>query len=343
VIRSELSGHVAGELREANVKHSRSILLLGLFACSVTACQGEVSLGNNDLAVKPGSNQPKGQSCKQKDQGWTELLRGAWSLAPGEEAFYCAKTTVVEDTYLRAARGAHALGTHDAVLSFGDSTGPDGFDLCTEELSGRTAITTSPAGTHEVEAAEGAAVLVSRGQQIVLRLHVFNTSPLVLEGESIQEVKQAPASSITVVRDTLDLGLLPQHALEVPAQATCEPHADLISHDFEIAPGSEEELCLLQTVSEDVTFTDIEALTPPGTHSVVMSAGEPIGPDGLVPSPGCDFAEHVIFGATAGSHRLTAPDGFGVRVPAGLQLRLNLHVVNVTAAQLRGTAGFRVR
>jgi hypothetical protein len=326
------------------VKHSQSLLFVGFFACSVSACQGEVSLGNNDQAVKPDSKPPKGQSCQGNDPEWTELLRGSWSLDPGEEVFYCVRKTIDEDAYLGAARGTHALGTHDAVLSAGAPTGPDGLELCNDELPGQTAIMTSPSGTHEVEAAEGAAVLLSAGQQVVLRVHAFNTSTQLLVPESLQQVKSVPAASVTVVREALDLGLLPEHELEAPADASCGSHTDLITHEWELAPGSEQHVCVRQTLTNDVTFTDIQALTPLGTHSVVLSAGAPVVPDGI--DPACDPAAseaNVIFGAAEGNHRLTSPDGFGVHIGAGTQLLLNLHVVNVTPMSIGGTAGFRVR
>ena len=86
-----------------------------------------------------------------------------------------------------------------------------------------------------------------------------------------------------------------------------------------------------------------EAISPTGTHHTLLTVGEPDAPDGLTPCNAGANKLLSVYGSGVGPETLEFPEGVAMRIPAGTQLLLNLHLFNTSDQDLSGTSGTRVR
>lgn len=132
-------------------------------------------------------------------------------------------------------------------------------------------------------------------------------------------------------------------APDAAAPSPDEGFAPLLTGDWTVPPGSEDYLCVRHTVEEDLLVAAFEAINPVGTHHTLLTAGPPDVPDGIAP---CDAGTNhriSLYGSGVGTNPMVFPDGVAVRIPAGTQLLLNLHLFNTSAEPLSGTSGTRFR
>jgi hypothetical protein len=123
-------------------------------------------------------------------QGFVPLLAGDWSLPPGEEGYYCVRATASEDMYVRAFRPIAPIGTHHTALAFDLNGGPDGGFPCEAKDAGFRLIFGSGLGTETYELPDGVAMKLPAGEQIILNLHLYNTSDAELTGRSGVEIER---------------------------------------------------------------------------------------------------------------------------------------------------------
>jgi hypothetical protein len=127
----------------------------------------------------------------------------------------------------------------------------------------------------------------------------------------------------------------------------------LMAYDWTVDPGVEAYYCGYQTLSEDLYISDFRPLMPDGTHHVVLGYQDPAHEDGYVPAvegvpptpdvcTGVTFGDVFAFAATVGTQELSMPEGVAVKIPAGQQLVLGLHVLNSTAAPVTARSGVAV-
>jgi hypothetical protein len=118
----------------------------------------------------------------------------------------------------------------------------------------------------------------------------------------------------------------------------------LISASWELAPNEETTYCQRVTLTEDVYFRGVRALNPPGTHHTATTVGAPSAgaPDGLTRDCGSALSPQGIFGSGVGTDQVIYPPGVGLRLRAGQQVLLNLHVYNSTDQPLAGTSGTEI-
>lgn len=117
----------------------------------------------------------------------------------------------------------------------------------------------------------------------------------------------------------------------------------LVSGDWSLPAGMENYQCVRVTIEEDLFFAGFDPIDPEGTHHSVLSVGDVSGPDGISPcGPGTNNGTS-LFGAGVGTNLLEFPEGVAVRIPAGQQLLLNLHLFNVSPDVLSGTSGLRAK
>jgi hypothetical protein len=120
---------------------------------------------------------------------------------------------------------------------------------------------------------------------------------------------------------------------------------ELVGADFEIVPGSEPYICTTLTATEDIYITGLKDESPPGTHHTVVSVapiGEPDGEDRTYPCDVGDNEMQMLFASGVGSDELAMPDGVAIRVAAGQQIKLNVHLYNATTETLTGRAAVMV-
>jgi hypothetical protein len=126
-----------------------------------------------------------------------------------------------------------------------------------------------------------------------------------------------------------------------PDPPATEPNWEMIvTADWELAPNQERYFCQRVTLKEDLYVSAIKAVNPLGTHHTALTAAASASmPDGLTECSSGGLAPQGIFGSGVGTDPVTYPQGVGLRLRAGQQLLLNLHVFNVTNERLRGTSG----
>jgi hypothetical protein len=117
----------------------------------------------------------------------------------------------------------------------------------------------------------------------------------------------------------------------------------LIEGDWDLPVNDEGYFCVRKTVAATVFVRAFRPVIPLGTHHTVLTIGEPSGPDGIESCSTATNADRMIFGSGVGTNELTMPEGVAIRLQAGDQLLLNLHVYNEsTTKPLSGTSGTEV-
>ena len=105
--------------------------------------------------------------------------------------------------------------------------------------------------------------------------------------------------------------------------------------------------CARFTIPEDMYITNIIAQAPTGTHHTVLTfAGQngTSGPDGDQDSCGVGTIGRVmLYASGVGTSPLDFPAGVGVKVSAGQQLHLNLHLFNATDDPITGETAILVK
>jgi hypothetical protein len=112
---------------------------------------------------------------------------------------------------------------------------------------------------------------------------------------------------------------------------------ELISSPWTIQPG-EEYQCERLTVTEDIWIKAFRSDGPLGSHHSVLTVGDG-GADGTFPCEAGSNEPAMIYGAGVNTNDITMPDGVAMKVPAGSQLNLNLHLFNTQPTDaLSGTS-----
>jgi hypothetical protein len=116
----------------------------------------------------------------------------------------------------------------------------------------------------------------------------------------------------------------------------------LLSGDWTIPAGTEDYACVRHTLTEDIYVRALQAINPLGTHHTFLTIGEPSGPDGVT---ACDVTVHhrqPIFGSGVGTNPIELPEGVAMKLTAGSQVLLNLHLFNTGGEDLSGSSGTKI-
>jgi hypothetical protein len=116
---------------------------------------------------------------------------------------------------------------------------------------------------------------------------------------------------------------------------------ELLSRDWEVPPGSEKYVCVRKTLDRDVTIAGFESINPNGTHHTILTVGSASEPDGLSDCNSFVQLGTMLFGSGVATNPLEFPEGVAVRLRAGMQLLLNLHLFNTSNAPISGVSGTR--
>lgn len=104
--------------------------------------------------------------------------------------------------------------------------------------------------------------------------------------------------------------------------------------------------CVRFTITEDTYVTNIQALAPPGTHHTVLSiAGSngTAGPDGEQDCQVSTLGTVMLYASGVGTSPLDFPADVGLKISAGTQLHLNLHLYNASDEVLSGDSAIMVK
>jgi hypothetical protein len=99
------------------------------------------------------------------------------------------------------------------------------------------------------------------------------------------------------------------------------------------------------TLPQDVTISEIMAQAPPGTHHTVLSiaTGAAGGPDGETDCSVNQLGMVMLFASGVGTSPLVFPADVGLKIPAGTQIHLNLHLYNAGDQPLSGDSAILIK
>jgi len=120
---------------------------------------------------------------------------------------------------------------------------------------------------------------------------------------------------------------------------------EFITDDWEQLPGTEHYECAALTLTEDAYIAGFRALSPLGTHHTVLSLADDRTrreTDGPFDCDANDLGHNMLFASGVGTSELVFPQGVAIKVEAGQQLLLNLHLFNATDSEIEGISGTEV-
>ncbi|HEU0035836.1 MAG TPA: hypothetical protein VFQ53_34725 [Kofleriaceae bacterium] len=121
----------------------------------------------------------------------------------------------------------------------------------------------------------------------------------------------------------------------------------LIGRTWSLQPGQLDTYkCVRITIPEDMYITSIQAQAPTGTHHTVLSiagANGTAGPDGEQDCSVQTIGMQMLYASGVGTDVLDFPTNVGIKVSAGQQVHLNLHLFNATDAPISGDSAILVK
>lgn len=177
-----------------------------LTACLVSALS---ACGGSD------ADQPR---SKDELGTWKTLISGDWTLPASSEGYTCVRQTVQEDLFVSGFDAIKPLGTHHTLLTMGDPDGqPDGISKCTAGTNHMRSAFGSGVGTNPIHFPPGIAMKIPKGTQLLLNLHLFNTSSSDLSGTSGTRIQTMPESEVEQIAEGILAGTI---ALSIPPGET---------------------------------------------------------------------------------------------------------------------------
>jgi hypothetical protein len=120
----------------------------------------------------------------------------------------------------------------------------------------------------------------------------------------------------------------------------------LVGRTWSASVGENLYKCVRVTVAQDTYITNIIAQAPAGTHHSVLSiagANGTAGPDGEHDCGATNIGMLMVYASSVGTEALAFPAGVGIKVSAGQQLHLNLHLFNTSDEALTGETAIWVK
>ena len=121
----------------------------------------------------------------------------------------------------------------------------------------------------------------------------------------------------------------------------------LIGRTWDLTPGQLDTYrCVRFTVPEDMYITNIIAQAPPGTHHTVLSfsgGNGTNGPDGEQDCGVNTIGQVMLYASGVGTSPLDFPTDVGIKISAGQQIHLNLHLFNATDNPVAGDSAILVK
>jgi hypothetical protein len=238
--RNELPGASRG--RTACVKLVAFVALV-LFGCSSNgAAPGAPEAGAGPKA-HAAAGAPEGAAGPK---AYEEILGYDWSVAPGSETYFCVYKTISTDLWISDFRPLSPVGTHHVTLGFQDPGPPDGvmastdnpaIPPCNRVTLGTNFLYFAGVGTGEMVLPDGVATRVTAGKQLVLSLHLLNTTATPLRGHSGVEIVRADPAGVVHQAEAIAAGKF--KGLTVPPgpstqTGTCTMQGDVTL--FAVAP-----------------------------------------------------------------------------------------------------------
>ncbi|MET0594147.1 MAG: hypothetical protein ABW133_15710 [Polyangiaceae bacterium] len=158
----------------------------------------------------PDSGQPPIGDPSVSD--WKTLLTGDWTMAPGTEGYICVRKTLEEDTFVKVFDAINPPGTHHTLLTIGEPDAPDGTAPCGAGTNRTQSVFGSGVGNVPLTFPKDVAFKMKKGQQLLLNLHLFNTTASPINGTSgtkFKTIVDAPVQAEGLLAGTIRLDLPP--------------------------------------------------------------------------------------------------------------------------------------
>ena len=129
---------------------------------------------------------------------WQELIAGDWHLDAGAEDYQCVRLTLTDDVLVAGFKPLGLEGMHHTTLTLDDPSADDGIFRCGEFQGAldEMGIWATGVNTNPVEFPEAVGMVLPAGKQLLLSLHLFNTSDRPLEGHSGLAIKKLERSAL---------------------------------------------------------------------------------------------------------------------------------------------------
>lgn len=157
-------------------------------ACAWLGAAGCSNSG--DDASRTGNN-VKGQGAgdASANENWQTLITGDWTMPPGTEGYVCVRKTTTEDLYVSGFEAIIPSGTHHTLLTMGPPDAPDGVTDCNAGMNRPQSLFGSGLGTDTLRFPDGVGFRIPAGTQLLLNLHLFNTTTEGISGTSGTRVR----------------------------------------------------------------------------------------------------------------------------------------------------------
>lgn len=117
---------------------------------------------------------------------------------------------------------------------------------------------------------------------------------------------------------------------------------ELLAGEWTMSASNEGYVCVRKTMTETVFIREFAPIAPLGTHHTVLTIDDSPGPDGVATCGPLTNGPDMIYGSGVGTEPLAFPAGVAIKVEAGQQLLLNLHLFNASGAAITGRSGIEV-
>lgn len=137
--------------------------------------------------------------------------------------------------------------------------------------------------------------------------------------------------------------------IDAPADSAAPPgYTRLIGRTWSLPTGAKDIYrCVRLTIPQDMYITNFMAEAPTGTHHTVLSIASSntntAGPDGEYDCTVQSLGMVMLYASGVGTSPLDFPDGVGIKVSAGQQVHLNLHLYNASDNALSGESAIWVK
>jgi Copper type II ascorbate-dependent monooxygenase, C-terminal domain len=138
----------------------------------------------------------------------------------------------------------------------------------------------------------------------------------------------------------------PVDASSVDAYQPPEGFTKLVGATWSMTAGQKDTyVCARFTVAAETYITNIVAQAPTGTHHTVLSIADSRvdGPDGQYNCNVQELGMVMLYASGVGTSPLDFPSGVGVKIAAGTQVHVNLHLFNASDNALAGESGIYIK
>ena len=124
-------------------------------------------------------------------------------------------------------------------------------------------------------------------------------------------------------------------------------YTKLIGRTWSLQPGQTDIYrCVRVTIPEDTYITNIMAQAPNGTHHTVLSIAGGMGtsgPDGEQDCSVSTLGTQMLYASGVGTSPLDFPTDVGLKIAAGTQIHLNLHLYNAGDEAISGESAIWIK